>query len=246
MNCYMQQNPVPGLEMNTAPSVSFGPGLGDKAPEFTAQTTMGIKSLSDYKGKWLIFFSHPGDFTPVCTTEFISFAENYQEFKDRDTELLGLSIDSNTSHIAWILNIYKNTGVEIPFPVVTDRDMRVSRMYGMLQPGVSSTATVRTVFFIDPQSTIRAILIYPLTNGRNIKEIIRLLEALQETDANKVVTPANWRPDCPALYPPPETVAGAVERMQTGKACVDWYLCYTDDKCSVRYDNKKPQLVNAR
>jgi peroxiredoxin (alkyl hydroperoxide reductase subunit C) len=148
---------------------------------------------------------------------------------------LGLSIDSNNSHIAWILNIFKHTGVEIPFPVVADRDMRIARMYGMLQPAASSTATVRTVFFIDPQGMIRAILIYPLTNGRNIKEIIRLLEALQETDANKVVTPANWRPECPALLPPPETVSGAIDRMQNKQNCVDWYLCFTDDKCRINY-----------
>jgi alkyl hydroperoxide reductase subunit AhpC len=222
--------------MNYTNAYSFGPGLGDRAPEFKANSTMGMVSLSDYRGKWLIFFSHPGDFTPVCTTEFISFAENYQEFKDRNAELLGLSVDSNTSHIAWILNIYKHTGVEIPFPVIADRDMKIARMYGMIQPNVSGTAAVRTVYFIDPEGVIRAMLVYPLTNGRNIKEIIRLLEALQETDACKVVTPANWQPGYPALYPPPDTVAGAKERLLLGKAtCIDWYLCFTDDKCQVNY-----------
>jgi len=235
MNSYMQQNPTPKPEPNYSHSYVFGPGLGDKAPEFSATTTMGVKSLSDYKGKWLIFFSHPGDFTPVCTTEFISFAENYEEFKERDAELLGLSIDSNSSHIAWLLNIFKRTGVEIPFPVIADRDMRIARMYGMIQPNASATAAVRTVFFIDPQGIIRAMLNYPLTNGRNIKEILRLLIALQITDANKVVTPADWRPECPALYPPPDTVAGAKERLNAGKTCMDWYLCFTDDKCRVTY-----------
>lgn len=204
------------------------PGLGDAAPDFTAVTTDGVKSLSDYRGKWLILFSHPGDFTPVCTTEFIAFAQRYQDFRDRNAELLGLSIDSNSSHIAWIINIFRNTGIEIPFPIVEDRDMKIAGMFGMIQPGVSSTETVRSTFFIDPSGIIRAILTYPLTNGRNIGEILRLLDALQTTDMQKVATPANWGPGNPAVIPPPRTVDAAWERLSSGENCVDWYLCFTN------------------
>ncbi len=205
------------------------PGLGDVAPDFTAMTTDGIKSLSDYLGKWVIFFSHPGDFTPVCTTEFIAFAQSAEDFKERNGQLLGLSIDSNASHIAWIINIFRNTGVEIPFPIVEDRDMAISKMYGMIQPGVSTTATVRNVFFIDPTGIIRAKLIYPLTNGRNIGEILRLLDALRTTDSKKVATPANWRPGYPAIIPAPKTVSGAKKRLEQDN-CMDWYLCYNTTK----------------
>jgi peroxiredoxin 2/4 len=205
------------------------PGLGDIAPDFTAMTTQGMKSLSGYRGKWLIFFSHPGDFTPVCTTEFLAFTQRYQDFTDRNADLLGLSVDSNASHIAWVINIYRTTGVEIPFPIVADRDMRISRMYGMIQPGVETTETVRNVFFIDPEGVIRAKLIYPLTNGRNIAEILRLLEALQTTDAQKVATPANWRPGFPTIQPAPTTVSGAMERLSSGGNCMDWYLCYNSE-----------------
>ncbi len=204
------------------------PGLGDAAPDFTAVTTDGVISLNGYRGKWLIFFSHPGDFTPVCTTEFIAFTQRYQDFRDRNAELLGLSVDSNSSHIAWIINIFRNTGVEIPFPIVADRDMKIAEMFGMIQPGVSSSETVRSTFFIDPNGIIRAILTYPLTNGRNIGEILRLLDALQITDAQKVVTPANWRPKNPAILPPPKTVDAAWERLASDKNCVDWYLCFTN------------------
>ncbi len=215
------------MQMGSMPAgCIIPPGLGDAAPEFTAVTTDGVISLSDYRGKWLVLFSHPGDFTPVCTTEFIAFTERYQDFKERNTELLGLSIDSNPSHIAWIINIYRNTGVEIPFPIIDDRSMKISKMYGMLQPGVSSTATVRSVFYIDPQGIIRAKLVYPLTNGRNITEILRLLDALQTTDAEKVATPANWRPGNPTILPVPQTLAEARRRMASGRNCVDWYLCF--------------------
>ncbi|MDD5016751.1 MAG: peroxiredoxin [Eubacteriales bacterium] len=206
------------------------PGLGKEAPDFTAMTTEGIKSLSDYRGKWVILFSHPGDFTPVCTTEFIAFAQRWQDFQDRNAELMGLSIDSNASHIAWIINIYRNTGIEIPFPIIEDRDMAISKMYGMIQPGVSTTETVRNVFFIDPNGIIRAKLIYPLTNGRNIGEILRLLDALQTTDARQVATPANWRPGYPTIIPAPKTVSAAKERLDSGDNCMDWYLCYSPNE----------------
>lgn len=202
------------------------PGLGDPAPDFTAVTTDGDIRLSGYRGRWVILFSHPGDFTPVCTTEFLAFTQRYQDFKERNAELIGLSIDSNPSHIAWIINIYRNTGVEIPFPIIADRDMSIARLYGMIQPGASSTETVRNVFFIDPGGIIRAKLIYPLTNGRNIGELLRLLDALQTTDAEKVATPANWRPGNAAIIPVAKTVDEAMARLDSGGNCVDWYLCY--------------------
>ena len=235
MNCspyrYASQPMQRGVQNNVTPMPTGSvPGLGDPAPDFTATTTQGERSLSDYRGKWLIFFSHPGDFTPVCTTEFLAFTQRYQDFTDRNADLLGLSIDSNASHIAWVINIYRNTGVEIPFPIVADRDMAISRMYGMIQPGVSSTETVRNVFLIDPEGVIRAKLIYPLTNGRNIAEILRLLEALQITDAQKVATPANWRPGYPTVKPPPRTVDGAMQRLDSDGNCMDWYLCYNNGR----------------
>ena len=201
------------------------PGLGDTAPEFSAMTTQGPVNLSDYRGKWVILFSHPGDFTPVCTTEFIAFAQRAQDFADQNAQLLGLSIDSNPSHIAWVMNIYRNTGIEIPFPIIDDRSMAISRAYGMLQPNISDTATVRNVFFIDPEGVIRAKLVYPMSAGRSIDEILRLLAALQTGDETAHATPANWQPGYPTVYPPPQTVSGAQQRMQQQSNCMDWYLC---------------------
>lgn len=202
--------------------------LGMKAPDFTAQTTFGPIRLSDFRGKWVILFSHPGDFTPVCTTEFIAFAKHNDCFVNRNAQLLGLSIDSNASHLAWVYNIYQNTGIQIPFPVIADRDMSISKRYGMISPDVSTTSTVRNVFFIDENQIIRAILTYPLTNGRNISEIIRLLDALQTSDKYKVATPADWYPGDPVIVPPPQTYQELLERLENkeGYYCVDWYLCY--------------------
>lgn len=202
--------------------------LGMKAPDFYANTTFGPRKLSDYKGKWLVFFSHPGDFTPVCTTEFISFTKHYPEFKLKNTELLGLSIDSNYSHLAWVYDIYKRTGVEIPFPIVEDRVGSIARKYGMISQDVDNTATVRNTFIIDDKGIIRAILIYPMTNGRNIPEILRLLTALQKSDQDKVVTPANWEPGDPVIVPPPQNYEELMSRAEDSKEleCVSWYLCY--------------------
>lgn len=204
--------------------------IGMKAPDFTALTTFGPIRFSEFKGKWVVFFSHPGDFTPVCTTEFIAFAQKEAEFKCRNVQLLGLSIDSNPSHLAWVYNIYQNTGIQIPFPIVADRDGSIARLYGMIAPDVSSTETVRNVFIIDEKQTIRAILEYPLTNGRNIPEILRLIDALQTSDREKVVTPANWCPGQPVMVPPPRTYEELLERTQDppGLNCVDWYWCYKE------------------
>ncbi len=201
------------------------PRLGEKAPEFEAPTTHGVLKLSDFKGSWLIIFSHPADFTPVCTTEFMAFAQLYPELKKRGVELLGLSVDSVTSHIAWIRNIEEKTGVKIPFPVIADLNKDVSMKFGMVHPGQSKTETVRCVFVIDPNQVIRLILYYPLTTGRNMDEILRVIDALQTTDANKVATPANWRPGDMVIVPPPSTQEMAEERLNQGYECVDWYFC---------------------
>lgn len=147
-----------------------------------------------------------------------------------NAQLLGLSVDSNTSHLAWVYSIYKNTGIEIPFPIISDRDMSISKEYGMISPTASETSTVRNVFFIDESQIIRAILVYPLENGRNIYEMIRLLEALQTADRYKVATPANWWPGDPVVVPPPQTYQELLERLENkeGYCCVDWYLCYKE------------------
>lgn len=147
--------------------------IGMKAPDFSAATTFGPIKLSDYQGKWVVLFSHPGDFTPVCTTEFLAFSKAQPQFEARGAQLLGLSIDSNPSHLAWVYAIYVATGVQVPFPIIADRTGEIARLYGMMAPDVSRQETVRNVFFIDPEQTIRAILVYPLTNGRSIPEILR-------------------------------------------------------------------------
>jgi peroxiredoxin (alkyl hydroperoxide reductase subunit C) len=201
------------------------PRLGEPAPGFKAITTHGVVNLEDFKGSWLIIFSHPADFTPVCTTEFIAFAEIYPELKKRGTELLGLSVDSVTSHIAWVRNIEEKIGVKIPFPIIADLNKEVAATYGMVHPGQSATATVRCVFVIDPNQIVRLMLYYPLTTGRNMDEIIRIIDALQAADEHKVATPANWRPGDMVVMPPPGTQEMAEERLKQGYECIDWYLC---------------------
>jgi len=202
------------------------PLIGEKAPEFEAPTTQGTLRLSDYKGSWLILFSHPADFTPVCTTEFIAFSEIYPELQKRNTELLGLSVDSTSSHIAWVRNVEEKMGVKIPFPIIADLNKDVSILYGMIHPAQSKTETVRCVFIIDPESTLRTILYYPLTTGRNMQEILRIIDALQTTDEHNVATPANWRKGDPVVVPPPHTTEAAEERVKEGYDCKDWYLCF--------------------
>jgi len=201
------------------------PRLGESAPAFEAVTTHGVLKLEDFKGTWLILFSHPADFTPVCTTEFIAFAEIYPELQKRGVELLGLSVDSVSSHIAWVRNVEEKTGVRIPFPIIADLNKEVSILYGMIHPGQSKTETVRCVFIIDGKQVIRTILYYPLTTGRNMDEILRIIDALQTTDANAVATPANWRPGEMVVIPSPNTQEMAEERLKQGYECVDWYLC---------------------
>ncbi len=201
------------------------PRLGAPAPNFEAETTHGTIRLEDFRGSWLILFSHPADFTPVCTTEFIAFAKLADTLKARNVELMGLSIDSTYSHIAWVRNIEQNFGVKIPFPVIADLDKKVATLYGMIMPGESKTETSRCVFVIDPNGNIRAMVYYPLTTGRNMDEILRLIDALQTTDKHAVATPANWRPGDPVIVPPPKTTEDANARMNAGYACRDWYFC---------------------
>jgi len=201
------------------------PKLGEKAPDFEAQTTFGNLKLSDFKGSWVIMFSHPADFTPVCTTEFIAFARIQPELKKRGVELLGLSVDSITSHIAWARNIEEKAGVKINFPIIADLNKDVSAVFGMVHPGQSKTETVRAVFVIDPNQVIRLILYYPLSTGRNMDEILRVVDALQTADANGVATPADWRPGEMVIVPPPLTQEMAEQRLKQGYECVDWYFC---------------------
>lgn len=205
--------------------LSLMPRLGMPAPPFEADTTHGKLRLEDFRGSWLILFSHPADFTPVCTTEFIAFAQLAPELRKRNTEMMGLSIDSTYSHIAWIRNIKEKFGVDIPFPVIADLNKEVASLYGMVMPGESKTETSRCLFVIDPNSILRAMIYYPLTTGRNTDEVVRLLDALQTTDKHGVATPANWHPGDKVIVPPPRTAEDAAERIKAGYECKDWYFC---------------------
>ena len=201
------------------------PRINEPAPAFTAPTTQGVKTLEDYRGKWLVLFSHPADFTPVCTTEFIAFAKRHADFAQRNCELLGLSIDSHYSHVAWVRNIKEKFDIEIPFPIIADLKMEVAKAYGMIHPGAADTSAVRATFIIDPEGTMRAMVYYPMTNGRSIDEILRLLTALQTSDEHGVATPENWQPGEKVIVPPPADTDTAEARMSEGYECVDWYFC---------------------
>ena len=201
------------------------PHLNEPAPDFEAKTTHGVKKLSDYKGKWLVLFSHPADFTPVCTTEFIAFAQAYPKFQKLNCELLGLSIDSLFSHVAWVRNIKEKFGVEIPFPIIEDLSMKVARAYGMIHPGAADTSAVRATFVIDDKGILRAMVYYPMSNGRSIPEFVRLVTALQTSDKNNVATPEGWQLGDKVIVPPPGTAADAEKRMNEGYECTDWYFC---------------------
>jgi peroxiredoxin (alkyl hydroperoxide reductase subunit C) len=216
------------------------PLIGDQAPSFTANTTQGtINFPEDYKGKWVVLFSHPADFTPVCTTEFMTFASMKDDFAKLNTELIGLSIDSLYAHIAWLRTIkekieYKGMkDVDVSFPVIEDLKMDVAKKYGMIQPNAATTQAVRAVFVIDPDSKVQAIIYYPLSNGRNMDEIKRLILALQKTRKDGVATPANWQPGDDVIIPPPGSCGAAKERVETeeeGKYCLDWFMCLKKDK----------------
>ena len=202
------------------------PRIGSPAPQFEAVTTHGTIKLEDFKGSWLILFSHPADFTPVCTTEFIAFAQIHPKLREMNVELMGLSIDSVYSHIAWVRNIEEKLGQKITFPVIADLNKEVATLYGMIMPGESKTETSRCVFVIDDKQIIRAMIYYPLTTGRNMDEILRLIQALQTADKHGVAAPANWRPGDKVIMPPPKTQEMAEERMKDkGIECKDWYFC---------------------
>lgn len=203
------------------------PRIGDQAPNFKASTTKGPVEMDSFaKDKWIVMFSHPADFTPVCTTEMSGFAVRKPEFDELNTELLGLSIDSIHSHLGWVNNVHEKTGVYFDFPIVADIDMKVSKLYGMLQPNESETAAVRAVFFIDPKKKIRLIMYYPLNVGRNMDEILRALKALQTSDEHKVAMPLDWQPGDKVIVPPPKTLEEMKKRMEdTTCERTDFYLC---------------------
>ena len=200
------------------------PRINEPAPNFTAKTTHGDLTLSDFKGKWVVLFSHPADFTPVCTTEFIAFAKRNPQFEKLNTKVIGLSIDSVYSHLAWVRNIKDNFDVEIPFPVIADLDMNVANLYGMVHPGAADTSAVRAVFVIDDKGILRAMIYYPLSNGRSIDEVLRLVEALQTSDKHGVATPENWQPGEKVIVPPPATQEAAAKRKSEGYDYTDWYF----------------------
>ena len=205
--------------------------IGQKAPDFDAVTTFGNIKLDDYNGKWLVLFSHPGDFTPVCTTEIIAFTRAHTYFKELNTELLGLSVDSNSSHLAWVYDIYCKTGIKVSFPIIADRNGQIARKYGMISNDISNTETVRNVFIIDDKGIIRTILIYPLNVGRFIPEIIRIVQALQMTDCSKGFTGANWIPNQPVIISAPQTFETLQERnkqIEKNRNGISWYLSFKE------------------
>jgi peroxiredoxin (alkyl hydroperoxide reductase subunit C) len=211
------------------------PRIGDKAPAFTAVTTQGeIKFPEQFAGSWVILFSHPADFTPVCTSEFMTFASLEGKFAKANCKLVGLSVDGLFSHIAWLRTIKEKIeyrgmkDVEVKFPLIEDITMSVAKKYGMIQPGESSTKAVRAVFFIDPKGVIRAMVYYPLSTGRNFDELYRALIAMQTADAFSCATPADWRPGAPVIVPPPGSCGMAKDRMadrSEGVVCHDWFFC---------------------
>jgi len=212
--------------------------IGRIAPDFTAISTQGPITLSQYRGKWVCFFSHPGDFTPVCTSEFIAFSQLNPEFEKRNVQLLGISIDSNPSHLAWLYDILQFSGITVPFPLISDRDTAVASLYGMVNPDRIYEQSIRDVFIIDPNQRLRAILTYPATNGRNMYEILRLIDALQASTEYGVNTPANWMPGDPVIIPIPQTIEGLLQRANDpeslGLQCKTWYMCYKN------YNELKP------
>ncbi len=215
------------------------PLIGDQAPSFTAITTQGeVNFPADYKGSWVIFFSHPADFTPVCTTEFMTFAKMQKEFDRLNTKLLGLSVDSLYAHIAWLRKIkeikFKDMeNLEVTFPLIEDIKMDISKQYGMIQPGQSSTQAVRAVFVVDPEGKVRTILYYPLSTGRNFDELKRIILALQKADKDGVATPADWRPGDDVIIPTAGSCGVAQDRMQSQGGdtyCLDWFMCFKKEK----------------
>ncbi|KPK46422.1 MAG: peroxiredoxin [Dehalococcoidia bacterium SM23_28_2] len=204
------------------------PRIGEQAPDFQALTTHGPLNMSDLRGQWVVLFSHPADFTPVCTTEFVAFARRAEEFAKRNVKLVGLSIDSIHSHLAWLRNIEEKLAVKIPFPVIADVDMKVASKFGMIHPEASTTAAVRALFVIDPEGFIQASMYYPLQTGRSIDEVLRLVDALQTTYKHYVATPADWHPGEKVIVPPPLTQEQVEELMRSDYEKIDFYLMKRD------------------
>ena len=221
--------------------------VGMYAPEFEANSTMGNICLSDYKGKWVVLFSHPGDFTPVCTTEIIAFAKMNTYFEKMNTTLLGLSVDSNSSHLAWLYDIYLKTGITVPFPIISDRNGVIARKYGMISNDISNTETVRNVFIIDDKGVVRAVFVYPMTIGRCVPEILRTLQALQTADVNNGSTPANWIPGNPIITPSPNTFCELQERMseiEKSRNGMNWYLSFKKPIAEKTIENTRTSTLN--
>lgn len=212
------------------PAAPPGARIDEVAPDFEARSTQGIVRMSDFRGRWLVFFSHPADFTPVCTSEFLAFQNAAAQFDALDTDLLGLSIDSVYAHIAWIKDIETRFSTRVTFPIIEDISMTVARLYGMIHDASATTAAVRSVFFIDPDGYIRAMIHYPMNVGRSVEEILRVLNALQVSDRNLVATPEGWVPGTPTVLPPPIDQAEADQRAQIAGGT--WY--YT--KSEARHD----------
>lgn len=215
------------------------PRILEKAPDFEAKSTHGVIRLSDYtaQGRWVMLFSHPSDFTPVCSTEFIEFAKHAEDFERLNVQLIGVSIDSIYSHIAWVRDLESMAGVQIKFPLISDLDQRVSHAYGLVHEVASDTATVRAVFAIDPKGVVRALMYYPMQLGRNVDELLRIFQGLQTADANGVSCPANWVPGQKVIVPAPATVADAARRTNGGGAGLDvqaWYLARKELAVAVR------------
>ena len=213
--------------MDTLDVANRLPRIGEAAPDFEANSTQGPIKLSQFRGKWVMLFSHPADFTPVCTTEIAAFARRNDEFVKRGVQLIGLSVDGVPSHIAWTRDIANIAGQPVPFPIIADLDMKVSNLFGMLHPGESNTATVRSVFFIDDKGITRALIYYPLSTGRNVDELLRVFDSLQTTSRHSVSTPVDWLPGQPVVVPAPATAEAVLDREQAeaqGLTFRTWYL----------------------
>ncbi len=222
---------VTRLKEEIMPEPSSLPRIGDPAPDFDAITTFADDfSFSVWQEQeWVVLFSHPADFTPVCTTELIEFARQDEQFRKRGVKLLGLSVDSIHSHLAWLQSMKQKMGVTIPYPMIADRDMRISRLYGMIHPGSGSTVTVRAVFVIDPKRVVRALIYYPMNTGRNVDEVWRLVVALQATDKYTCATPVNWKEGDKVVVLPPKTVEEVEDRLRhTDREIKDFYLTLKD------------------
>ncbi len=228
------------------------PMIGDMAPAFHAVTTRGeIDFPKDYYGKWIVFFSYQSDFTPVCTTELMTFASMIKEFEELDTQLIGLSLDSVYSHIAWLRKVkelaWKDMKhIDVTFPLIADISMEIASLYGMLCKGCQGSQTGRSVYIIDSEGKIRANLNYPVATGRNIQEIMRIVSALRKTENGYTATPANWKPGEDIMLPPPDTCQAATERTEKineNMYCLDWFLSFRQSNCISGSQEKEPEAI---